>query len=90
MDTDVAYSYVNINLTEVMEYRQDDSTMKNTFLTRLKKTFVSTWTGFLKFLEVALFMVIHLIPYAILAALVYLLICKPLKKWKQKRRQKKE
>ena len=90
MDTDVAYSYVNINLTEVMEYRQDDSTMKNTFLTRLKKTFVSTWTGFLKFLEVALFAVIHLIPYAILAALIYLLICKPLKKWKQKRRQKKE
>lgn len=71
MDMDVAYSYVNIGISEVMEYRQDSEPVKsNTFADRLKNTFVSTGKGFLAFLEGLLFFVIRMAPYVIIVVVV--------------------
>lgn len=70
MDMDVAYSYVNINVSEVMEYRQDiEPVKKNTFVDRLKNTLESTVEDFLGFLEGFLFLIIHLAPYMVIVAL---------------------
>lgn len=71
MDMDVAYSYVNIGVTEVMEYRQDrDPVRRNTFADRLKNTFLSTGRGFLSFLEGLLFLAIRLSPYILIIAVI--------------------
>lgn len=71
MDMDVAYSYVNISITEVMEYRQDkEPVRRNTFADRLKNTFLSTGRGFLSFLEGLLFLVIRLSPYILIIAVI--------------------
>lgn len=71
MDMDVAYSYVNINVSEVMEYRQDSEPIRrNTFVDRLKNTILSTGRGFLYFLEGLLFLVIYLAPYVLIIALI--------------------
>lgn len=70
MDMDVAYSYVNINISEVMEYRQDSEPVRrNTFADRLKNTLVSTGRGFLSFLEGLLFLIIRLLPYIVIVVL---------------------
>ncbi|HBV84406.1 MAG TPA: hypothetical protein DEB74_16760 [Lachnospiraceae bacterium] len=70
MDMDVAYSYVNISVSEVMEYHQDSEPIRrNTFVDRLKNTILSTGKGFLYFLEALLFLVIYLAPYALIIAL---------------------
>ena len=89
MDVDVAYSYVNISVEEVMEYHYEEPMKKNTFLNRLQDTFTDTWKGFLRFLEGLLFCIIRLIPYIILGTVLWLLLRKPVKKWRQKRREKK-
>lgn len=72
MDMDVAYSYVNINVTEVMEYRRDSEHIRqNTFMDRLKNTVKGSGRGFLYFLEGLLFLVIGMLPYIIILAVVY-------------------
>lgn len=77
MDMDVAYSYVNINISEVMEYRQDSEPVRrNTFVDRLKNTLVSTGRGFLSFLEGLLFLVIRLSPYIVIIAVICLVFLK--------------
>ncbi len=71
MDMDVAYSYVNIGITEVMEYRQDSEPVrKNTFADRLRNTVWSTGKGFLAFLEGLLFLLIHLSPYILITIVI--------------------
>lgn len=71
MDMDVAYSYVNINITEVMEYRQTSEPVKrNTFIDRLKNTVLSTGRGFLSFLEGLLFLLISVSPYMLIIAFI--------------------
>ncbi len=71
MDMDVAYSYVNIGISEVMEYRQDSEPVRrNTFVDRLKNTLVSTGRGFVSFLEALLFLVIRLSPYIVIIAVI--------------------
>lgn len=71
MDMDVAYSYVNIGISEVMEYRQDSEPVKrNTFVDRLKNTLVSTGRGFLSFLEGLLFLIIRMAPYIIIVVVI--------------------
>lgn len=71
MDMDVAYSYVNISISEVMEYRQDSEPVRrNTFTDRLKNTVLSTGRGFLSFLEGTLFLVIRLAPYILIIAVI--------------------
>lgn len=71
MDMDVAYSYININISEVMEYHQESEPVKrNTFGDRLKNTIVSTGRGFLLFLEGILFLIIRLSPYIVIIAVI--------------------
>lgn len=92
MDVDVAYSYVNITIEEVMEYRIDQEPVKtNTFVDRLVNTLKSTGSGFLMFLEIMLFMLIRLFPYLLIFGIIFWLIFrKKLKNWKEDRKRRKE
>jgi len=75
MDIDVAYSYVYINLKEVVEYTEETPVVKkSTFLDRLKNTLVDTWSDLLKFLENLLFLIIRLIPYIIVIGIIVITI----------------
>lgn len=77
MDVDVAYSYVNINVSEVMEYHYESEPVKtNTFIDRLQNTLKSTGKGFLSFMEGLLFLVIRLMPYLLIAAVICLIFRK--------------
>jgi hypothetical protein len=90
MDTDVAYSYVNINVSEVMEYHYTQQPNKtNTFLDRLKNTIKSSYTGFLTFLEAMLFLIIRLFPYIVIIVLIRLIFKKQIKVAIEKRKEKK-
>jgi hypothetical protein len=91
MDTDVAYSYVNISVSEVMEYSKDTTPTKtNTFLDRLKNTLSDTWTGFLAFIEWLLFLVIRLIPYIIIIGILCYIFRKKIRKSLAKHKEKKK
>jgi hypothetical protein len=80
MDIDVAYSYVNISVAEVMEYHNTQAPVKkNTFQDRLKNTINSTGKGFLAFLEGLLFLIIRLFPYLIIIAIICLIFKKKIK-----------
>lgn len=80
MDTDVAYSYVNIELSEVAEYTEIDEPIKtNTFFDRLKNQIKDTWNGFLSFCEWLLFTIIGLIPAIIILGIIRLLFWKKIK-----------
>lgn len=91
MDMDVAYSYVNINVTEVMEYRRDSEPVRrNTFIDRLKNTVLSTGKGFLAFLEGLLFLLISLTPYIlIIAAVCFIFFRKKIRHFIETRKTKK-
>jgi hypothetical protein len=90
MDTDVAYSYVNIEISEVMEYsKTTEPTKQNTFIDRLKNNIVSTGEGFLAFLEWLLFLVIRLLPYIVVIAILYRIFRKPIQARRAKRQEKK-
>lgn len=92
MDSDVAYSYVTMSLKEVVEYSTTEQPEKtNTFLDRLKNQCVSTWKGFLKFLENLLFAIIALIPaiviLAIILVIVHLIFGKKIKAYREDKKQ---
>ena len=88
MDVDVAYSYVNISIEEVMEFRaEEEPVKKNTFADRLKNTIKSTASGFLMFLEVLLFLFIRLFPYLVIVGIIVFFA---LRKTMKKRREEKE
>ena len=91
MDMDVAYSYVNISISEVMEYRQESEPVKkNTFVDRLKNTLLSTGRGFLSFLEGLLFLIIRMSPYiAILVVIGLIIPVKKIGKFKERRKNRK-
>lgn len=89
MDVDVAYSYVNISIDEVMEFRIDEEPVKtNTFMDRLVNTVKSTYSGFLMFLEMILFLIIRLFPYLVIVGIIVLLVLR--KKLKSRREEKKQ
>lgn len=82
MDVDVAYSYVNINILEVMEYHYDSEPQKtNTFADRLTNTLKATGRGFLSFLEGLLFLVIRLFPYIIIIGILCFIFRKRIKRF---------
>jgi hypothetical protein len=90
MDTDVAYSYVNINVSEVMEYHYNEVPVKkNTFTDRLKNTLKSTGSGFLSFLEGLLFLIIRLFPYLVIIAVICLIFRKKIKTAMEEHKNKK-
>ena len=75
MDTDVAYSTINMRIYEVLEYTPDKEPVKvQTFGDRLKNTLKETGRGFLDFLEGLLFFIINVLPYLLILAGIVLLI----------------
>lgn len=92
MDVDVAYSYVNISIEEVMEFRIDEVPVKkNTFADRLVNTLKSTGSGFLMFLEIVLFLFIRLFPYiAIIGIILFFALRKTIKEHKEEKKRRKE
>ena len=82
MDTEVAYSTVNIEVKEVVQYTEKgDHEKTNTFFDRVKKSFKDGWKGVGKFLEnfllaliELLFILIKLIPVAIIIGLIVVII----------------
>lgn len=74
-DMDVAYSYIGIDLVEVVEYSEvREPVKKSTFIDRLKNQLVDTWEDFLANLEDLLFGIIDLLPTLIIVGLVVLLV----------------
>lgn len=69
MDTDVAYSTMNVTINEIL--KRSDIKNKNTFFVRLKETFVESWEGILSFLEGALFFIIRYWWYLALGIIIY-------------------
>ena len=85
MDTDVAYSTINMRINEVLEYTPDKEPVKvQTFGDRLRNTLKDTGSGFLDFLEGLLFFVINVLPYLLILAGITLLII-----WLVKRNRRK-
>lgn len=81
MDMDVDYSTINLNIEEVLEYSQSQPGQKtNKFIDRLKNTIVDSWESFVNTLEELLFLIIRLIPVAILGLIIIIPIFKILKK----------
>ena len=76
MDTDVAYSTINMNVREVLEYKANEPGRKtNTFIERLKNTLTDSWRDFLALLERLLFAIIRFMPFLIVfGPLVYLFV----------------
>ncbi|MBQ9157408.1 MAG: DUF4349 domain-containing protein [Eubacterium sp.] len=91
MDTQVAYSTVTMDISEVMEYKTETPGRKtNTFSERFINNLEDSWTGFLSFMEGLLFLAIRLLPFALILALV-MYITRPLRrKMKIRRQEKKE
>lgn len=85
--TDVAYSYVYININEVREYTPEPI-KKDTFFQRLSNTLSEAGTGFLSFLEGLLFVLIYLFPYLVLIGIVIAIITVIHKKSKARRAAK--
>lgn len=76
MDSQVAYSIVNISLEEVVEYKEVTAPPR-TFGDRLGETFKDSWENFLNICENLLFGAIYLAPLVLtvaIAAVVILLI----------------
>lgn len=89
MDADVAFSTITINVQEVMEYtRSAEPVKKNTFADRLKNTLSETWEFFWEMLEGLLFLVIRLIPVAIVAGVVTVIVVLIVKSHKKKKMKK--
>lgn len=84
IETDVAYSYVDITINEVKEYTAEP-VKTDTFFQRLSNTVKSTASGFANFLEWALFALIGLLPYAVFFGVIIFIILK-IRKAVRKRR----
>lgn len=90
MDTDIAYSTIDMNIYEVLEYTPDQDPVKvQTFGDRLKNTLKETGRGFLSFLENFLFIIINLLPYLLILAAIALLILWLVRRGKKKNAGKK-
>ncbi len=70
IETDVSYSYVTIDLSEVREYEQQTE-YNDSFFKRLWNTIANTFFGFCTFLEGLLFFLIRISPYILLIFILY-------------------
>ena len=75
LSDDVAYSYVNLKVSEVRKY-SSHSGVTSTFLQRLLDTIKDSWSSFSSFLEWLLFFSIKVFPFTILIGIVILVIKK--------------
>ena len=90
IETDVAYSYINLEIEEVKEYTSQVNHTDG-FFTRLRKEVVNTFFWFVDFLENALFFVIRIAPYGVFFFILYKVLKKfgLLKKLPKIRKKKK-
>ena len=86
IQTDVAYSFVNISINEVKEYKAEP-VKKDTFGERLKNTISETASDFLIFLEGLLFLIISLFPYLVLIGIIVFIIISVRKNIRKKKAQ---
>ncbi len=87
IETDVAYSYVNITLTEVKVIEEGK---ESTFKDRLKATLSESGQNFLNFLEGLLFLLIRCLPELIVIFLIVFAIVKFVIFIKRRKKAKKE
>lgn len=78
IETDVAYSYVTLTISEVRAY-SSQVTHDDPFHVRLWAEVVNTYYEFTEFLTNALFTIIHLFPYLVILILVCWIVFKKLK-----------
>lgn len=78
INTDVAYSYVNISLNEVREY-SEEPVKTDTFFQRLSNTVSKATSSFLSTMEKILFALIYIFPHALVIALAVFVITKIVK-----------
>ena len=69
IENDVAYSYVELSVSEVRKYSSHGG-VKSTFMQRLLDTFKETYSDFFNFLEELLFLIIRLFPYVVLFGVI--------------------
>ena len=84
LETDVAYSYIDITLIEVQKY-QEHPEKTDTFLDRLIQTCKNSWNVFLFLLEKILFCIIYTWYYIALILLLLFVIFKVQRKHPQSR-----
>lgn len=83
MDTDVAYSTINIDIEEVAEYTENGEPIKtNKFIDRLKNTIEETIDSVQIFFEGILFGIIRLAPFIVIFGIIGIPIYKVCKKRK--------
>lgn len=86
--TDVAYSYVNITISEVREY-VEEPVKTDTFIRRLGNTITDTAKGFVNFLEALLMFIIEVLPYLVFIGIIVVPIIVSVKKKRRIRAEKK-
>jgi len=87
IETDVAYSYVHLTITEVTKY-QEKPKQTDTFAKRLQNTVTETASGFVEFLEALLFLVIRLFPYVLVFGFIGIMVFKCRKSYRKKHPKK--
>ena len=88
IDTDVTYSYLNIEIREVTKYNEAPP-KTDTFLERLINTVKDTISVFLSFLEGFLFFIIRILPFAIFIGIIAGIVLFIVKKTEPGRERKK-
>lgn len=72
MDTDVAYSTVNVTLQEVKVYTE----LSDSFFTKLSNRFVNGFAGFANHMAELILGIVYLLPYILLILAVILILAK--------------
>lgn len=75
LETDVAYSYIEITIKEVKEY-QEKPVRTKTFLDRLKHACKTSWNVFLSLLEAILFCLIYTWYYIVILLILLFVVFK--------------
>lgn len=83
IENDVAYSYIDISITEVSKYEKEPAP-KDTFLDRLKITCSDSWTRFLMLLEDIIFFVIMNVYYIVVLVVIICLVIRAIRKKRKK------
>lgn len=82
LETDVAYSYIDITIKEVREYQEKPEKTK-TFLDRLKHSCKTSWKVFLSLLETILLCLIYIWYYIVIVLVILFVVFKLRQKNKQ-------
>lgn len=82
LETDVAYSYIDITIKEVREYQEEPERTK-TFLDRLKHSCKTSWKVFLSLLETILLCLIYTWYYIVIILVILFVVFKLRRKNKQ-------